>query len=327
MTRERLVSGIQSTGKMHLGNYLGAVKNWVGLQEKYDSFFFIADLHSLTTVYENPGQLKQDKLDLALDLLAAGIDPEKCNLFYQSDVLEHAELHLVLSMITPLSWLTRVPSYKGKMAELKEKDLNTYGFLGYPVLQAADILLYKGDIVPVGVDQMPHIELTREIARRFNHFFGDVFPEPGGQLTNCPALPGLDGRKMSKSYKNSIPISLEADQMSSLVMKMFTDPSRLRRHDPGNPEICPVFAYHKIYNNVVRQEDIKTSCKSAEIGCVDCKKEFASLLVDSMSDFREKRKQLENNLDQVELLLKSGARKAAEVAAQTISEVKEKIGL
>ena len=323
----RLLSGIQPTGKMHLGNYLGAIQNWVSLQSTYDSYFMIVDLHSLTSVYENPGQLRIDKQNLALDLLAAGIDPEKACLFYQSDVPEHSELHLILSMITPLPWLTRVPSYKSKIEEIKDKDLDTYGFLGYPVLQAADILLYKATTVPVGKDQLPHLELAREIARRFNHFYGPLFPEPAEALTNFPILPGLDGRKMSKSYQNTLPISESPETLNKLMMGMLTDPARVKRTDPGHPDICPVFAYHSIYNTQERRTEIESQCKEALIGCVACKKECASLVVDSLETFRQNRKRFENDLSEVENLLKKGAEKARKTASETLNEVKKAVGL
>jgi tryptophanyl-tRNA synthetase len=324
---KRLISGIQPTGKMHLGNYLGAVKNWVELQDQYESYFIIVDLHSLTTVYENPGQLKTDKWNLALDILAAGVDPQKACLFNQSDVPEHSELHLILSMITPLPWLQRVPTYKGKMDEIKDKDLDTYGFLGYPVLQAADIMLYKGDIVPVGRDQLPHLELTREIVRRFNHFFKSVFPEPEDKLTEFPVLPGTDGRKMSKSYKNTLDISDGPDEMEKKVLKMLTDPNRMRLTDPGNPDVCPVFDLHKIYSPNARQAEIDSACRAADIGCVACKRELASMINDSLSKFRDRRAYYEKNESEVRDILAQGAAKARGVAQETLSEVKSVIGL
>ncbi len=328
MSQKRLVSGIQPTGKMHLGNYLGAVSNWVHLQDEYDSYFLVVDLHSLTTVYEDPKRLRQDKLDLAIDILAAGVDPAKCALFHQSDVPEHSELHLYLSMITPLQWLMRVPTYKGKIEEIKGKDLDTYGFLGYPVLMAADILLYKAQVVPVGQDQLPHLELAREIARRFNSLYKKpVFPMIEEKLTQYPVLPGLDGRKMSKSYQNTIPVSATPDEMQKLVMSMLTDPNRKRRTDPGNPYICPVFAYHKIYNSPTRQEEVSVGCQTAEIGCVDCKKECASLLIDSLGSFRARRAELMKDTSQVSAILTKGAEKARNITTQTIREVKQQIGL
>jgi tryptophanyl-tRNA synthetase len=327
MTKKRLISGIQPTGKMHLGNYLGSIQNWVALQETYDAFFMVVDLHSLTTVYDDPSRLRQDKLGLAIDLLSAGIDPKKSCLFNQSDVPEHAELHLILSMVTPLPWLQRVPSYKGKQTELKEKDLDTYGFLGYPVLQAADILLYKGDVVPVGKDQLPHLELTREISRRFNHFYKKIFPEPQEMLTRYPILPGTDGRKMSKSYKNTLPISDKPDDMKKKVLGMLTDPKRVKRTDPGDPSVCPVFSFHQIYSTADRQKEIDSACRSAEVGCVDCKRSLADNINESLASFQEKRAYFETHISDVQDMLIEGSKKAREVAGETLKEVKDVIGL
>jgi tryptophanyl-tRNA synthetase len=327
MKKKRLVSGIQPTGKMHLGNYLGATKNWVELQNNYDSYFFIADLHALTTAYENTTNIKEHKENLILDLLAIGIDPEQCCLFSQSDIPEHSELHLIFSMITPLPWLTRVPTYKDKINEIKEKDLNTYGFLGYPVLQAADILLYKGEVVPVGKDQMPHLELTREIARRFNFFYSTGLPEPNALLTETPLLPGTDGRKMSKSYNNTIPISEPPEQMQKLVMKMFTDPNRKLKTDPGTPKICPVYAYHKLFNKHEQVTEIKAACKTAQIGCVECKKVLAATLITHFAKFREQREHFQNNPKKVQELIHTSTQKARKIAQETLTEIKSIINL
>jgi len=325
--KKTLLSGIQPTGKMHLGNYLGAVQNWVALQHDYECFFMIVDLHALTTVYESPGQLAQDKLNLAIDLLASGVDPEKSTLYFQSDVPEHSELHLILSMITPLPWLTRVPTYKSKMEEIEGKDLNTYGFLGYPVLQAADILLFRSHIVPVGKDQLPHLELTREICRRFNHFFGDYFPEPQDRLTEVPALAGTDGRKMSKSYNNTIPLSLSPKDIEKSVMKMVTDPNRIKRDDPGNPDICSVFDYHKIFSAEDNVAAIDKACRKGEIGCVQCKRDCATALLKHLEPFQEKRAYFDAHHDEVREILAEGAKKARRVAQKTMEDVKQKIGL
>ncbi len=326
--KQTLLSGIQPTGKLHLGNYLGAVSNWVKLQHDYNAFFMMADLHALTSIYENPEKLREDKLNLAIDLFSAGIDPDTACLYYQSDVPEHAELHLILSMMTPLPWLERVPTYKSKMAEIKDKDLNTYGFLGYPVLQAADILLFKADIVPVGEDQLPHLELAREIARRFNHLtHTTLFPEPQAKLTHYPAVPGLDGRKMSKSYGNTIPISLSEAEMTPLILKMMTDPNRKLLADPGNPDICPVFTFHKIYTSTDRKDELANLCRTAGIGCVACKKELAHNINASLTQFRAKRNHFESDRGEVQNLLKKSAKKARETASKTLSEVKAAIGL
>lgn len=323
----RILSGIKPTGKIHLGNYLGALSNWVKLQEEYEAFYFIADLHSLTTAYEDTSNIAQDKKDLMIDLLAIGLDPKKCTLFVQSDVPEHAELHLIFSMVTPLSWLERVPTYKKIKQEMKGHDLNTYGFLGYPVLQAADILIYKADIVPVGKDQLPHLELTREIARRFNHFFEPVFPEPKDKLTNFPILPGTDARKMSKSYNNTINISDDPQVIQKKVMSMFTDPAREKRTDKGHPEKCPVHAYHEIFNKPERVEDIEKKCKAAQIGCVECKKELAELMISALKDIQAKRRELLKDFGQVQKIFAEGAEKARIIAAQTLQEAKKAIKL
>ncbi len=321
------MSGIQPTGKMHLGNYFGAVSNWVKLQHDYLSFIVIVDLHSLTTTYENPAELRKNKIDLAIDLISAGIDPEKAILFFQSDVPEHAELHLFLSMITPLGWLTRIPTYKSKINELKEKHLDTYGFLGYPVLQSADIILYHADVVPIGEDQLPHLELARETVRRFNSLYKtDYFKEPKALLTQAQNLPGLDNRKMSKSYNNYIPLTSSNDEVKSLVMKMFTDPNRKLKTDPGNPEICPVFQYHKILGTENISE-IKEKCKKAEIGCVECKRKMAEELIKITEPIYLKRKELENNLDYIHKVLITNSEIARNTASNTIQETKKIIGL
>ncbi|MFA5878802.1 MAG: tryptophan--tRNA ligase [Candidatus Margulisiibacteriota bacterium] len=325
--KKRLMSGIQPTGKMHLGNYFGAITNWVNLQHDYESYFVIVDLHSLTTIYEDPSQLRKNKLDLALDLIAAGIDPEQSYLFFQSDVPEHSELHLLLSMITPLPWLTRVPTYKGKIKELKEKNLDTYGFLGYPVLQTADIILYKAEVVPIGEDQLPHLELAREIVRRFNSIYKtNYFPEPAAKMTKAAVLPGLDGRKMSKSYNNTIPLTGSSEEITKLVLRMFTDPNRKFKTDPGNPDICPVFEYHKLLANPDRFE-IAANCRKASIGCVDCKKKCAQEITKITEPIYQKRKELENNLDYVKNVLQENALKVREKTTKTITEIKNLVGL
>lgn len=325
---KRILSGIQPTGQMHLGNYLGAIANWVVLQAKYDCFYAIVDLHSLTTIYEDASQLKKDKFNLALDLLATGINPDQCTLFFQSDVKEHSELHLILSMITPLGWLTRVPTYKSKLKEITGKDLHTYGFLGYPVLQAADIMLYKANLVPVGEDQLPHLELTREIIRRFHSLYkAFVFPEPQAEITKFPVIPGTDGRKMSKSYNNTIPLTNPPEETRKLLMQMMTDPARKFRQDPGNPNVCPVFQFHKNLNTSEKQQEIATACQSAQIGCVDCKKACAEIILNLLTPIYEKRKDLEQHPDYVKDILKTGAQKAAKVAEETLIQVKSAVGL
>src|SRR6195256_3673126 len=252
-SRKRVLSGMRSTGKLHLGNYVGALDNWVRMQDEYECFFEVADWHALTTDYADTSRVKENSLEVALDWLAAGLDPEKCVMFIQSHIPAHAELHLLFSMITPLGWLERVPTYKEQRDNIKDKDLATYGFLGYPVLQSADILIYKADFVPVGEDQVAHVELTREIARRFNGFYkgrrGQGFPEPQSLLTPTPKLPGTDGRKMSKSYGNTIMLTDPEPVVRLKLKTMVTDPARVRRTDPGNPDVCPVGDLHKIFSS------------------------------------------------------------------------------
>ncbi|MGB4648496.1 MAG: tryptophan--tRNA ligase, partial [Acetivibrionales bacterium] len=248
MGKKTMLSGMRPTGALHLGNYFGALENWVKLQDEYDCYYFIADWHALTTGYEDTSELKSNINSMVIDWLSAGLDPEKCTIFLQSSVKEHAELHLLFSMMTPLSWLYRCPTYKDQLAQLKDRNITTYGFLGYPCLQAADILMYKAAAVPVGEDQVPHVELTREMARRFNYIFGEVFPEPQAKLTKAKVLPGTDGRKMSKSYNNTIALSDDPDTVRKKVMSMVTDPARIRKDDPGHPEVCTVFSFHKVFN-------------------------------------------------------------------------------
>jgi len=322
----RILSGIQPSGRLHLGNLIGALANWVKLQDKYESFFMIADLHALTTGYMNTKQMKENIFQLAVDMVSSGLDPEKCTIFVQSDVPEHCELNLIFSMITPLAWLERVPTYKSKIDELKDVDLGTYGFLGYPVLQAADILIYKADVVPVGQDQLPHIELTREIARRFNNLYGEVFPEPKELMTEVPVMPGLDGRKMSKSYGNTIAISDPPDVIEKKVNSMVTDPARIRKSDPGHPEVCTVFAYHKIYSKG-DIESIGSACRQATIGCTECKKDLASKLIVSLKDIYKKRLELEADRSIIEKMLARGREKASVIAKQTLLDAKRTMGL
>lgn len=322
----RILSGIQPSGRLHLGNLIGALANWVKLQDKYESFFMIADLHALTTGYMNTKQMKENIFQLAIDMVSSGLDPEKCTIFVQSDVPEHCELNLIFSMITPLAWLERVPTYKSKIDELKDVDLGTYGFLGYPVLQAADILIYKADVVPVGQDQLPHIELTREIARRFNNLYGEVFPEPKELMTEVPVMPGLDGRKMSKSYGNTIAISDPPDVIEKKVNSMVTDPARVRKSDPGHPEVCTVFAYHKIYSGG-EIESIGSACRKATIGCTECKKGLASKLIASLKGIYRKRLELEADRSIIEKMLAGGKEKASVIAKQTLFDAKRIMGL
>jgi tryptophanyl-tRNA synthetase len=319
--KKRSLSGIQATGKIHLGNYYGAIQNWVNLQNTYNAFYFVADLHALTTSYEQNISIKDNTYEVIADLLASGINPDKSTLFVQSYLPEHAELHLILSMITPLSWLERVPTYKSKIEELKSRDLHTYGFLGYPVLQSADILMYLADVVPVGKDQAPHLELTREIARRFNYLYNTNFlKEPEDIYTETPILQGTDGRKMSKSYNNAIYLADEEEVVVKKIQTMFTDPQRLKRSDPGNPEICGIFALQKIYGN---NNDIEQGCKNATIGCVDCKKKLLEKLLCFLQPIREKRKEFISDKSELDRIIHSGNQKAKEIAKDTLDNIKE----
>ena len=269
---EIIVSGMRPTGKLHLGHYHGALTNWLRLQERYQCYFFVADWHALTTDYATPQGIRQNTLEMVIDWLSVGLDPAKSVIFRQSSVVEHAELHLLYSMITPVSWLERNPTYKEQMREIVGKDLSNYGFLGYPVLQAADITIYKANKVPVGVDQAPHVELTREIVRRFNQLYRPIFPEPEVLLTEAQKVPGLDGRKMSKSYGNAVFLSDAPQEIDAKISRMMTDPARVKRTDPGEPEKCPAFQLHKIYCTSQEIEYVTQGCRTAGIGCLDCKK-------------------------------------------------------
>lgn len=324
MAKGRIFSGMQPSGKFHLGNYLGALDNWVKLQNEYECYFSIVDLHALTSSYENPSSLPEHIHDMALDWLSGGLDPEKNVIFVQSHVKEHAELHLLLSMMTPLGWLERVPTYKDKLQQLGQagKEINTYGFLGYPVLMTADIILYKADTVPVGEDQIPHLELAREMVRRFNHFYGPIFPEPQASLTEAKTLPGIDGRKMSKSYGNEIPFAASPDEMRSRIRLMITDPQRIKKTDCGNPDVCTVYTFHKMYS-ADETVQIANDCKVAGIGCVDCKKRLAENMIAAMADMHARRQELEKNPARVKEILYYGAERARKVAAATIEEVKQ----
>ena len=326
-SRLRVLSGMRPTGKLHLGHVVGALNNWVKLQNDYDCFHFIADWHALTSDYADTSKIRENRIEMMVDWLAAGLDPKKSVMFVQSGVPQHAELHLLLSMITPLGWLERVPTYKEQKENITDKDLGNYGFLGYPVLQAADILMYKGNYVPVGEDQVPHVELTREICRRFNSYYGDVFPEPQALLTPVPRLPGLDGRKMSKSYGNDISLSDTPEDISKKIKVMITDPARKRRTDPGNPEICPVFEYHKIYSPPETIQTVDRECRVAGIGCIDCKKWMSENLIDNLSPLLNRRKEYEKRHTEIVDIIEDGNRKANEVANQTMEEVRKAVKL
>jgi tryptophanyl-tRNA synthetase len=382
--RPRVLSGMRPTGRLHLGNYMGALYNWVKLQHDYDCYFFIADLHALTTDYADPGDVQANNIEITLDFLAAGLDPGRCVIFKQSDVPAHSELFLLFSMFTPLGWLERVPTYKDQQEQLREKDLATYGFLGYPLLQAADILLYKPDFVPVGADQVAHVELTREVARRFNSLypgefftspeaapwemsailekarklagepqgstrtdfsphqmfeaaqqtkkispFGrrEILPEPQALLTPSPKLPGLDGRKMSKSYKNHIELSESDDSIRAKLKVMVTDPARIRREDPGNPDICPVFDLHKVFSSEETQLKAAEGCRTAGIGCIECKSWVADAIVATIAPIRERREDLERRPSVVNDVLANGKDRAAKRANETLAEAKHAMGI
>ncbi len=320
---KRILSGMQPSGKLHLGNYLGALENWVKLQDSYECFYMVADWHALTSNYADTSYIKENTIEMVIDWLSSGLTPEKSVIFIQSQIVEHSELHLLFSMITPLGWLQRCPTYKQKQNELKEKDLSTYGFLGYPVLQAADILIYKASYVPVGEDQIPHLELTREIARRFNSFYGKVFPEPQALLTKVPKVIGTDGKKMSKSYNNCIYLSDSPKDIEKKINLMITDPQRIHPYDKGHPEVCSVFSFHKIFNGNVK--DIQNHCKQGKIGCKECKKRLSNVLVEKFSMFREQRNKWENRRNEVFDILQQGKKKAQQIAQKTMHEVREKV--
>ncbi len=392
-----MLSGMRPTGRLHLGHYHGVLKNWVQLQHEYECYFFVADWHALTTDYESTQFIQQHIFDTAVDWLAAGVNPGAATMFVQSRVPEHAELHLLLSMITPLSWLERVPSYKDQQAKLNDRDLATYGFLGYPLLQAADILVYRAGNVPVGADQVAHVELTREVARRFNHIYGRepgfeeqaeaavgkmgkkagrlysqlrrsyqeqgdaealeraqallgeqqnlsigdrerlfgylegsgriILPEPQALLTEQPKVPGLDGEKMSKSYQNTIQLREHADEIEQKIRTMKTDPARVRRTDPGEPENCPVFSLHQIYSDEATCSWAAQGCRSAGIGCLDCKAPLIEAVVAEQNEMRERAKQFEDDPGLVQSILLEGSEKARDVARETLEDVRAAIGL
>jgi tryptophanyl-tRNA synthetase len=379
--RRRVLSGMRPTGRLHLGNYMGALYNWVKLQHEYECYFFIADYHALTTGYADTSGLKDDIHQVALDFLSAGLDPALCTIFVQSKVPAHFELNDLLGMITPLGWLERVPTYKDQQEQLREKDLATFGFLGYPLLQSADILIYQPEYVPVGQDQVAHVELTREVARRFNQFypghfylnpgaapwempaieekarklakdpqktsfsphelqqaamqtkklsgFGrtEVLPEPQVLLTPSPKLPGTDGRKMSKSYKNTILLSDPEPEIRSKLKTMVTDPARIRREDRGNPDVCPVFDLHKVFSTGETQQKAREGCTTAGIGCIECKNWLADGVVEALAPIQERRRYFEANPGEVDAILADGATRAAARAAITMQQVRSAVGL
>jgi tryptophanyl-tRNA synthetase len=322
MKRPRILSGMRPTGALHLGNFMGALDNWVGLQDRYECFFSVVDWHSLTTDYANPGDVRANVIEVATDWLAAGLDPQRSTLFIQSLVKQHAELHLLLSMIVPVPWLERVPTFKEQQQNLTDKDLSTYGFLGYPVLQTADIIVYKADAVPVGEDQAPHIELAREIVRRFNHLYGEVFPEPQTLLTEAKRIPGTDGRKMSKSYGNAIYLKDDPETLKQKLWPMLTDPARKRRTDPGDPDICPVFDLHRAVSPAPTREWAATGCRTAGIGCLDCKAKLSEHMLEKLAVVHARRPELAARPDTVWDILIEGSQRARAVAEATLDEVR-----
>jgi tryptophanyl-tRNA synthetase len=328
VTEQKIVlSGMRSTGKIHLGNYFGALKNWVELQDRYRCYYFAADWHALTSDYADPSRIAENTIEMVIDWISAGLDPERSTIFIQSMVPDHAELHLLLSMLTPLGWLERVPTYKEQMQQIENKDLSTYGFLGYPVLQTVDIAIYRAHFVPVGEDQASHLEMARELVRRFHHFYGELFPEPQILLTPTPRVPGIDGRKMSKSYGNAINLSDSPEVILQKCKQMFTDPQRLKRSDPGRPEVCNLYDFHKLLSPPEVQERVARECRAAQIGCVDDKKLLAQILTDYLEPMRRRRQELENDRDTVFDILLEGSRKARERTAETMEAVRSAMGL
>ena len=325
--RKVVLSGMRPTGPIHLGNYFGAVKNWVALQDEYECFYCVVDWHALTTDYADTSMVAENSLNVLADWIAAGLDPERSTLFLQSWVPAHAELHLMLSMITPIGWLERVPTYKEQIRQLSNKDLSTHGFLGYPVLQTADILVYRADFVPVGEDQASHVELSREITRRFNSYYGDVFPEPQALFTPTPRVPGLDGQKMSKSYGNTINIADAPDVIREKCMGMFTDPTRLRRVDPGHPDSCNLYQFHRLVSPPEVQARVDRECRAAEIGCVDDKRLIAEQLIEFLAPMRERRERLLRDPAALLEILREGSRRASERAAETLARVRSAMKL
>jgi tryptophanyl-tRNA synthetase len=324
--RERILSGMRPTGRLHLGNLLGALDNWVRLQADYDCFYFVADYHALTTDIPKKGEIAANAVEMVADWLGAGLDPARSTFFMQSLVPEHAELHLLFSMLTPVAWLERVPTYK-EMVEQLGLASPSYGLLGYPLLQSADILIYKPRYVPVGVDQAPHVELTREVARRFNHLFGPVFPEPEIKLTVIPKVPGTDGRKMSKSYDNAIYLADPPAVTVPRIRTMMTDPARQRRSDPGNPAVCPVFDLHEIFTPPADRERLATGCRTAGIGCLDCKGVLLEHLMPKLDTIRERRAEVAARPERIREILHAGSAVARGAARQTLAEAKSAVGI
>lgn len=325
--KKRVVSGMRATGEIHLGHYFGALKNWIALQEEYECFFFSAEWHALTTEYRDPSKISGYAMSNIIDWLALGLDPDKTTIFLQSRIKEHAELYLLLAMITPLGWLERNPTYKDQIKQIKNKNLSTLGFLSYPVLQGADVMVYNGELVPVGEDQIAHLELSREIVRRFNHFYGTVFKEPEALLTPVPKLPGTDGRKMSNSYGNAIFLSDSKEVFRKKIMQMMTDPARKRRQDPGNPDICPLYDLHKLFTDEIKQAELDKGCRTAAIGCVDCKEALLETVEPWHEAFLEKRRHYQSKPKLVEDILEHGISRAQKAAAETMEKVRGALNL
>ena len=329
MGKDRIFSGMQPSGRFHLGNYMGALENWVKLQHEYECIFSIVDLHALTSSYEDTSKLQENIQEMALDWLSAGLDPEKNIIFVQSHVKEHAELSLLLGMSTPLSWLERVPTYKDKLQQLgsQGKDINTYGFLGYPVLMAADIMLYKATAVPVGEDQSAHLELTREMVRRFNNLYKtNLFPEPQAVFSKSKTLPGIDGRKMSKSYGNTIPFGAGPKEMQERINMMITDPQRIKKTDKGNPDVCTVFTFHKVFNET-EVANIEKLCRAGEIGCVQCKRCLGEKMNALLADIHIRREALKNKPEYIKEVLVEGAKRAQVIASANMEEIKKAMNI
>jgi len=329
---KRVLSGMRPTGPLHIGHLLGALSNWIELQDQYECFYFIADWHALSTMYDEPESLEEFTIEIVMDWLSVGLDPERSTLFLQSAILEHAELFVLLSMITPLSWLERVPSYKEVRQQMAHKELATLGFLGYPLLQTADIIIYRANFVPVGMDQLPHLELSREVVRRFNSMYGSedsdpVFPEPMHLLTEAPKVPGTDGRKMSKSYNNAIYLKDSSDEVWEKLRPMVTDPARIKRTDPGDPEKCPVFELHIFFTPEEKREEAAHGCRTAGIGCIDCKKILFEEMEKTLTPIRERRSELARHPDMVRQILSDGNEKAQIETAKTMVDVRRAVQL
>lgn len=321
----RVLSGMRPTGKLHVGHFHGALKNWIKMLDKYECFYFSADWHALTSEYEDTSRVEEYTRDMVTDWIAAGLDPQRCTIFVQSRIKQHAELALILGMITPLPWALKCPSFKEQQENITDKDLNTYGFLGYPVLQAADIIMYRAHGVPVGVDQSAHVELTRMIAKRFNHFFGEVFPLPKEIFTETPKVPGTDGRKMSKSYGNAILLSDPPEEVIHKIKTMVTDPARQRRTDKGNPDICPVFQLHQVYTDEATRAWVRQGCTTAGIGCLECKKPVFEAINAELAPIQVRRDELLADANLVDDILAEGNRRAREAAEETMMLVRQAI--